>query len=315
MENTPRSPTTPEVRTPCPNAQQLSDFGLGKLPAGDVSAIHEHLTNCSQCRQKVAEQPPDSFVGQLRAAAPQLSSTVLPGGTPAVPLALNDLPPELAASSKFEVLGKLGEGGMGAVWKARHTFLGEMVAIKVMNGASLANPEARSRFLREIEAVGQLQHKNIVRALDAEQIGELLVLVMEYVEGMTLDRLVAQKGILPVAYSCQCIARAALGLQYAHEKKMVHRDIKPANLIVAAKEKEVKLLDFGLARGPREQLTGAHQTQSGVVMGTPRRSWRRSRRPTPVAPTSGRISTASAARCTSCWRASRPFSETRPSAR
>ena len=179
------------------------------------------------------------------------------------------LPPELAASTKFEVLSKLGEGGMGAVYKARHLFLNELVAIKVMNAAALANPDARSRFLREMQAVGQLKHKNIVRALDAEQIGELLVLVMEYVEGITLDRLVAQKGILPVAYSCQCIARAALGLQFAHEKSMVHRDIKPANLILASKEKEVKLLDFGLVRGPREKTTRDNQTRIGTVMGTP----------------------------------------------
>ncbi len=173
---------------------------------------------------------------------------------------MNDLPPELAGSTKFQVLSKLGEGGMGAVYKARHNFLNELVAIKVMNAVALSNPDARSRFLREMQAVGQLKHKNIVRALDAEEIGSLLVLVMEYVEGITLDRLVAQKGILPVAYSCQCIARAALGLQFAHEKGMVHRDIKPANLILATKEKEVKLLDFGLARGPRAEGDGQSDT-------------------------------------------------------
>ncbi len=198
-----------------------------------------------------------------------MSESALPKRKPLPTTTLEGLPPELAASTKFEVLCKLGEGGMGAVYKARHTFLNEMVAIKVMNAVSLSNPDARSRFLREMQSVGQLKHKNIVRALDAEEMGELLVLVMEYVEGITLDRLVAQKGTLPVAYSCQCIARAALGLQYAHEKGMVHRDIKPANIIVAMSEKEIKLLDFGLARGTREQKANDNHTQVGVPMGTP----------------------------------------------
>jgi hypothetical protein len=78
------------------------------------------------------------------------------------------VPPELAASRKFEVVGKLGEGGMGAVYQARHTFLGEMVAIKVMSGDALGHPEARARFLGEMRAAGRLNHPNIVRALDAD---------------------------------------------------------------------------------------------------------------------------------------------------
>ncbi len=160
------------------------------------------------------------------------------------------MPAELRASSKFQILGKLGQGGIGAVFKAKHNFLGELVAIKVMNADVVGHPEARSRFLREMQAAGQLKHKNIVRALDAEQIGDLLVLVMEYVGGITLDRLVAQRGPLPVDLSCLYILQVALGLQHAHEKDMVHRDIKPANVIVTPKG-EVKLLDFGLARTAR----------------------------------------------------------------
>jgi serine/threonine protein kinase len=263
-----------------PTPQELAAFGLGKLPERTAAAVAAHLESCPACRQAVAALPPDSFLGKVRAAGAQ-GSSFPPGlaqfdnasssaGLPALPAVTGaEVPPELAASSKFEVLGKLGEGGMGAVWKARHRFLGELVAIKVMNAAALANPDARSRFLREMQAVGQLRHRNIVRALDAEEMGNLLLLVMEYVEGYTLDRLVEKKGVLPVAYSCQCIVQAAQGLQFAHEKKMVHRDIKPANLIVASKEGSVKLLDFGLARGPREQTAQGNQTRLGAVMGTP----------------------------------------------
>jgi formylglycine-generating enzyme required for sulfatase activity len=157
---------------------------------------------------------------------------------------------------------------MGAVYKAKHNFLGELVAIKVMNADVVENADARSRFLGEMRAAGQLKHANIVRALDAEQLGELLVLVMEFVPGIALDRLVAQRGPLPVDFACRCVAQAAQGLQHAHEKGMVHRDVKPANLIVTPKDQEVKLLDFGLARGPRDQRK-SNQTQMQTFMGTP----------------------------------------------
>jgi hypothetical protein len=119
-----------------------------------------------------------------------------------------------------------------------------------------------------MQAVGQLKHANIVRALDAEQMGGLLVLVMEYVPGVALDRLVKQRGPLPVAFACRCVAQAALGLQHAHEKGLVHRDIKPGNLLVTTKEKEVKVLDFGLVRGTATP-DSSHQTQMDAFMGTP----------------------------------------------
>jgi TPR repeat protein len=147
--------------------------------------------------------------------------------------------------------------------------LGELVAIKVLNADVVQNPEARTRFLREMRAVARLNHTHIVRALDAEQLGDRLVLVMEYVPGITLDRLVEQKGPLPVAFACRCVQQAALGLQHAHDKGLIHRDIKPANLMVTARDKEVKLLDFGLARGPDEPRAGGNRTQTQMFMGTP----------------------------------------------
>jgi serine/threonine protein kinase len=258
----------PDLRTPCPTAQQLREYGLGKLSDPELNAIRDHLAGCPECSRKVAEQPPDSFVANLRAASPpKVLPPTGPHAQPPVPPP-PDVPPELARSGKFEVLDKLGEGGMGAVYKARHKFLGELIAIKVMKAGALATPQARGRFLREMKSAGQLKHANIVRALDAEQLGDLLVLVMEFVAGITLDRLVAQRGPLPVDFACRCVVQAAQGLQHAHEKGMVHRDIKPANLIIAAKEKEVKLLDFGLARGPRESAQ-TYRTQIGAVIGTP----------------------------------------------
>jgi WD40 repeat protein/serine/threonine protein kinase len=268
----------PQARTTHPTPQQLLHYGLGKLPENELAAIHDHVAGCAECRSKVESLPPDSFIGHIRAAqpTPSMMPTVPPtAGSTSPPLhkpaegAADDVPTELLGSNKFEVLGKLGQGGMGAVYKARHTFLGELVAIKVMNASMVGNPDARVRFLREMQSTGKLKHKHIVRALDAEEMGDLLVLVMEFVPGIALDRLVQQRGALPIDFSCRCIAQAALGLQHAHEQGMVHRDIKPGNLIVTAKEKEVKLLDFGLARGPREQMETKNQTQLGAMMGTP----------------------------------------------
>ncbi len=155
---------------------------------------------------------------------------------------------------------------MGAVWKAKHAFLDCLVAIKVMNAAARA--AGGERFLQEMRAAGKLHHKNIVRAYDAEQVGGLLILVMEFIDGIDLDRLVKQKGPCPVPFACRWVAEAAEGLQHAHEKGMVHRDIKPANLMLT-RDKEVKILDFGLARLPRDPAAGGNQTKSQTFMGTP----------------------------------------------
>jgi TPR repeat protein len=267
-----RAPTTH------PSPQQLADYGLGQLPPGDLAAIHTHLVNCPECRDRVEQPGASTPVSKtvparggtlLPTAAPAAATTSRPAPAPVAAATAGAIPPELAGSGKYEVLGKLGHGGMGSVYKARHVLLGELVAIKVLNTDVVENAEARSRFLGEMRAVARLNHPNIVRALDAEQIGERLVLVMEYVPGITLDRLVTQKGALPVTFACRCIMQAALGLQHAHEKGLIHRDIKPANLMVTSREKEVKLLDFGLARGPREPLAGGNRTQMQMFMGTP----------------------------------------------
>src|SRR3954469_710080 len=118
---------------------------------------------------------------------PQLASTRSPASAP------SDGPEELARSGKFEVLGKLGQGGMGAVYKVRRPLLGDVVAVKILPPKASSDPDIRARFLREMRAAGKLHHSNIVRALDADQIGNLLLLVMEYVKGRDLDRLVREK--------------------------------------------------------------------------------------------------------------------------
>jgi serine/threonine protein kinase/WD40 repeat protein len=169
----------------------------------------------------------------------------------------------------YEVLGVLGQGGMGSVLRARHLKLGRTVALKLMRPECLASPGAVRRFQREVRALARLSHPNIVAAFDAGQLDGCLYLVMEHVEGTDLARLVERAGPLPVAQACDHICQAALGLQHAHERGLVHRDVKPSNLLVTPSG-VVKLLDLGLARlRPALGESSTTLTREGALMGTP----------------------------------------------
>jgi len=176
------------------------------------------------------------------------------------------VPPELARQERYRVVRLQGEGGMGCVYQAEHRAMRRFVALKVINRAYTANPAAMERFCREVRAAARLTHPNIVTAHDAETAGDTHFLVMEYVEGVTLAKLVKESGPLSVAEACDCVRQAALGLQHAHERGMVHRDVKPANLI-RCPDGTVKVLDFGLAMLTAERGDGL--TDTNVVMGTP----------------------------------------------
>jgi serine/threonine protein kinase/Leucine-rich repeat (LRR) protein len=172
----------------------------------------------------------------------------------------------------YVILERLGEGGMGAVYKARHQRLERLAAVKVIRPERLNSTEAVRRFQREVRAAAQLEHPNVVRAFDADEVAGTHFLVLEYVDGIDLARLVNKNGPVPVAKACEYIRQAALGLQHAFERGLVHRDIKPANLLLTSDGATVKVLDMGLAR---LQQTGGDGTESGVmthdgaVMGTP----------------------------------------------
>jgi hypothetical protein len=134
---------------------------------------------------------------------------------------------------RYLILDQLGEGGMGQVFLAEHTPMRRLVALKVLPPHAFENdPVARERFFREARAAGTLDHPNIVRVFDLCQEGKILYLVMEYVEGLSLQALVTKCGPLPVAAACHYIRQVAFGLGHAHELGFVHRDIKPANLIL-----------------------------------------------------------------------------------
>lgn len=187
----------------------------------------------------------------------------------------------------YVLLCALGEGGMGQVFKAWHRRLGRTVALKLIRKERLGNPEAVRRFFREIRAVSQVSHPNIVHAFDADEVGGTHFYAMEYVEGSDLAAVVRGRGPLPVAEACAYVRQTALGLQHAHERGLVHRDIKPHNLLLTHAHAiatigehspggqdgsygMVKILDLGLARweaAAKDESTT--MTREGIVMGTP----------------------------------------------
>jgi eukaryotic-like serine/threonine-protein kinase len=148
---------------------------------------------------------------------------------------------------KYKVLERLGSGGMGSVFLCEHKLMRRRVAVKVLPTAKASDPASLDRFYREARAVAALDHPNIVHAYDIDQDEQLHFLVMEYVDGASLQELVKKTGPLDIARACHYIRQSALGLEHAHEAGLVHRDIKPGNILVD-RGGGVKLLDMGLAR-------------------------------------------------------------------
>ena len=190
-----------------------------------------------------------------------------PVGARSVPDWATDEPTVLGQLGEYQLLEKLGEGGMGAVYKALHTKLGRQVALKVLPKGRIEDPRAIARFEREMMAVGAVDHPNIVRAMDAREIEGTRFLVMEFVKGLDLGKVVRRLGHLPVADACELVRQAALALQSAYEHKLVHRDVKPSNLMLN-QQGQVKLLDLGLARFQSDQPAAEEVTATGQPIGT-----------------------------------------------
>lgn len=165
---------------------------------------------------------------------------------------------------KYDVISKLGEGGMGVVYKAKDPLIDRVVAIKKMTGQFAEDPEARERFLREARAVGRLQHPNIVSIYELGLEGNSPYMVMEFLEGQGLDRVVSTRAPLTMVQKLDYMVQVCQALHYAHEHDIVHRDVKPANVIVLTGGSQVKLVDFGIARAGG----GSGMTKTGIAIGT-----------------------------------------------
>jgi len=166
----------------------------------------------------------------------------------------------------YVILEKLGEGGMGSVFKAVHELMRRTVAIKTIR-RTIVDSCAIERFQQEIEALGRLNHRNVVRAEHAGEAKGTWFLVMEFVPGADLAEIAQRLGPLRTADACEVVRQTALGLQYIHECGLIHRDIKPSNLMLTA-DGTVRILDLGLARFQSSELNDRRLTAAGQILGT-----------------------------------------------
>ncbi len=167
---------------------------------------------------------------------------------------------------RYIILDRIGSGSMGRVYKAHHQMMDRVVALKIIAPEIASNDRVVARFQREMKLVGRLDHPNVVRAYDADQINKILYIVMEYVSGRSLaERL--KKGPIPAAEMIDYAAQVALGLAHAHEQGIVHRDIKPSNILITD-ERKIKVLDLGLGVLMEADDAATFATADGIAVGT-----------------------------------------------
>ncbi|MBN2713495.1 MAG: serine/threonine protein kinase, partial [Planctomycetes bacterium] len=164
----------------------------------------------------------------------------------------------------YEIIGKLGQGGMGTVYKARQTSMQRDVALKILPKRLARQKEFKDRFFREAKAAGQLNHGNIVAAIDAQEVDGYCYIAMEMVDGMAVADLINTNGPIPEKEALNIGLQIANGLAHAWQAGIVHRDVKPENFLYTA-EKIAKLCDLGIAKAPSDSSL----TQEGMAIGTP----------------------------------------------
>src|SRR4029077_18502477 len=172
---------------------------------------------------------------------------------------------------RYQVLSKLGEGGMGTVYLAEQMSVGRKVALKVLQGNYATDDEFIGRFRREARLAASLNHRNIVTVYDFDQSDDgSLFIAMEYLDGKRLSEVIRREGPLEITRAFRLGIQIAEGLEAAHRAGVIHRDIKPDNIMVVGDKdgEEVKLMDFGIAR-LRDNGTMMKLTRSGMIMGTP----------------------------------------------
>lgn len=282
-----------------PSELHLAALALGKLKAEAAVGVQSHVDDCGHCQRYLSDTPREELAEIIKTAkkaasdqntvatgyagtvtglqisqpnvTPQRVATKTQGPGPVANrrergAAEDDIPQELTNQSKYRILRRLGQGGMGTVYEAQHVRMDRRVAIKVINPELVNHPQALLRFEKEIQAVASLDHANIARAFDAEPIGSLQAFVMEFVRGQTLYEFLKSRGRLSVVDACRSIGQALRGLQHAHERELVHRDLKPQNLMLSRDTGQIKILDFGLAKAVSERRQSL--TNSGATMGT-----------------------------------------------
>jgi len=174
--------------------------------------------------------------------------------------------PQGLVVGRYIILDRIGSGSMGRVYKAHHAMMDRIVALKIIAPEIASNERVVARFQREMKLVGRLDHPNVVRAFDADQIHKVLYIVMEYVSGRSLADLLKKRPIPPLEM-IDYAAQSALGLAHAHDQGIVHRDIKPSNILLTD-ERKIKILDLGLGVLMEADTASTFATADGIAVGT-----------------------------------------------
>src|ERR1700756_2923943 len=173
------------------------------------------------------------------------------------------LQPGTVLGNRYEIIQILGEGGMGAVYKAKDIELGRVIALKVIRPELASNPEILQRFKQELVLARQVTDRNIIRIFDLGEADGIRFITMEYVEGTSLYQVLQEQGKLPVKEAAEIVEQVLSGLKAAHREGVIHRDLKPGN-IMRDPQGRILVMDFGLARS----LAGDGMTRTGTMMGT-----------------------------------------------
>src|SRR6201987_969731 len=178
--------------------------------------------------------------------------------------AKGQLEPGTLLAERFEILQLLGQGGMGAVYKARDTELERLVALKLIRPELARHPEILRRFKQELILARQVTHRNVIRIFDLGQSDGIKFITMDFVEGQDLRALLLERGKFPPEQAARVMLQICRALEAAHAEHVIHRDLKPKNIMLDRKGR-VYVMDFGIARSAH--LPG--MTQTGALVGTP----------------------------------------------
>lgn len=250
----------------CPDENLLSAWVVGACSVAEAEQLATHIESCDACRETFAELAKGLRFDELGPTTP--SSKVTPMGEP-LPLA-----PGQMLLGKYEIVEVLGSGGMGVVVRAKHRQLNRFVALKFIRPELANDPDIVSRFSREARAASRLKSPHANRVLDLGMLpGGVPFMVMEYLEGETLEMRLVREGPQPVAAVIDWAIQALEGLAEAHALGIVHRDLKPANLFLQRREvgpEVLTILDFGVAKSVNPDIeAGLQQTTLRGLVGSP----------------------------------------------
>ena len=261
----------------CPTPEMLASLIAGELEPQTESRLVRHIDDCSACQRRMDQNAAVDLDHQFAALsqtngdspllreAVQNAKAIFQQTVDGAQNSTADSATKHWQQDGYEHLRLLGRGGMGVVFLAREKSLDRLVAIKVLSPEYAQNETAKQRFLREARAAASIKHPNVITIHAVSDRPPLPYLVMEYVEGMSLQEWIDQHERLPAKQVIRLTGQIAKGLAKAHAAGIVHRDIKPANVLIERETNVAKITDFGLA-----QLTGqSNLTQTGVIVGTP----------------------------------------------